>query len=263
MRQCNDILSHTMFDEKDCNGLVLCDKFLPVEILTDIFFYVDYKTAMNCRLVCKRWQVLMNHVWYKKTNQTMAKPFPWDNNMPWSVFYLTCTKKPYGRNLLKDYSDTKDMDYWRSLNWRFRCNSYFWLERPMYVPNLKDIIYHPRIQNVDLEDEGIHPYIIDTYRPTIEISEWINCREDHPPISYELTVELVDINNKQVEQFYTSYDIKREEQNQRLQFLHTFEDYGIGVRKITFKHGEMNGLKMLRTCVSVKIPEKAFVLSQS
>ncbi|KAG5336163.1 FBX6 protein, partial [Acromyrmex heyeri] len=261
MRQCNDILSHTMFDEKDCNGLILCDKFLPVEILTDIFFYVDYKIAMNCRLVCKRWQVLMNYVWYKKTNQTMAKPFPWDNNMPWSAFYLTCIKKPYGRNLLKDHSDTKD--YWKSLNWlNFRYN---WLERRL-CQNVPNIIYNPRIQNIDLEDEGIHPYIIDTYRPTIEVSEWINCQGNHSPISYELTVELVDINNKQVEQFYTSYDIKREEQNQRLQFSHTFEDYGVGVRKIIFKvnlNGEMNGLKISRTCISVKIPEKAFVLSQS
>ena len=121
MRQCNDILSHMMFDEKHCNGLVLCDKLLPVEVLTKILFYVDCKTAMNCQLVCKRWQMLMNYVWYKKINQIVAKPFPWDDNMPWSVFYLTCTKKSYGRNLLKNHSGAKGMGYRSKLalqNWQ-------------------------------------------------------------------------------------------------------------------------------------------------
>jgi len=47
------------------------------------------------------------------------------------------------------------------------------------------------------------------------------------------------------------------------QFSHTFENCAVGVRKISFKHGEINGLKMSRTCVSVKIPEKAFILSTS
>ena len=47
------------------------------------------------------------------------------------------------------------------------------------------------------------------------------------------------------------------------QFSHTFEDYAVGGRKISFKHGEINGLKMSRTCVSVKIPEKVFILSQA
>ena len=47
------------------------------------------------------------------------------------------------------------------------------------------------------------------------------------------------------------------------QFSHTFEGYGVGVRKISFKYGELKGLKMSRTCVSVKIPEKAFVLSKA
>ncbi|KAG5330681.1 FBX2 protein, partial [Acromyrmex charruanus] len=255
MAQCNDILSHTMFDEKDCNGLILCDKFLPVEILTDIFSYVNGMTAMNCRLVCKRWQELMNYVWYKKTNQIMAKPFPWDNNMPWSAFYLTCINMPYCRNLLKDFSVTKE-------DWR----SPLWLNLQRLDRNT-EIIYNPRIQNIDLVDEGIHPYIIDTYRPTIEVIEWIVCHKNHTPINYELTVELIDINNKQVEQFYTSYDIKKEEQKM-LQFSHTFEDYGVGVRKIIFKANlnsdkQINGLRICRTCVSVNIPEKAFVLSQS
>ena len=111
MRQGNDILSHMTFDEKHCNGLVLCDKFLPVEVLTEILFYVDCKTALNCQLVCKLWQTLMNYVWFKKINQIdckkiVAEPFLWDDNMPWSVFYL-CIKS-YRRNLyMKNHSGAK------------------------------------------------------------------------------------------------------------------------------------------------------------
>ncbi|XP_018354326.1 PREDICTED: F-box only protein 6-like isoform X1 [Trachymyrmex septentrionalis] len=264
MRQFNDTLSHMMFDVKDCNGLVLCNKFLPVEVLTKIFSYVDYKTMLNCLLVCKHWQMLIYYVWYTKINQIMDKPFPLDDNMPWSVLYLTCKKKPYGRNLLKNHSGAEGIGHWTGLNWFIKTNNYpCKVKRSFCLTESENVQYNPRTQNIDLKEEGIHPYIIDIYRPTIQVSEWINCRADSSSVSYKLTVELIDIHNKQVEKFYTSYDIKKEEQNKWLQFSHTFEGYGVGVRKISFKYGELKGLKMSRTCVSVKIPEKAFVLSKA
>jgi len=126
MSQCNDILSHMMFDEKHCNGLVLCNKFLPVEVLTEILFYVDCKTAMNCQLVCKLWQMLMNYVCYKKINQIVAKPFLWDDNMSWSEFYLSYMKSCRRNLYMKNHSGPKDICYWTDLSWCYRTDNQDW-----------------------------------------------------------------------------------------------------------------------------------------
>jgi len=50
--------SCVMFNEEGDNGLMLCGKYLPVEMLMKIC-YADYKTLVSCQLVCKRWRMLI------------------------------------------------------------------------------------------------------------------------------------------------------------------------------------------------------------
>ncbi|XP_024883728.1 F-box only protein 6-like, partial [Temnothorax curvispinosus] len=206
--------SRVMFDEEDNNGLVLCDKYLPVEVLIEIFCHVDCKTLLRCQLVCKRWKMLMNHVWHKKTEWTLGKPFPWNDKMPWTVYYLACTKKPYERNLVKNHSgDEKSFRHWDiSYNgghrWTVEKPPAGMPELPQTEPLFKDrqtcfatsYEHCTKVQVIILTDEGIHPYILDTYQPPIEVSEWYGCRYDCPA-RYQLRVKLFRNDNKMIDEF--------------------------------------------------------------
>lgn len=162
--------------------MVLGDKYLPVEVLIEILCHADCQTLMRCQLVCKRWKMLMNYVWHKKTEQTLGKPFPWTDGMPWSVFYLTCAKKPYERNLVKNHSGAEGTNHWELI-----CNGGDrWMveEPPVGVPEppqTESMFKNRKIcfttsfhscakkQDIDLIREGIHPYILDTYQPPIVV----------------------------------------------------------------------------------------------
>lgn len=170
------------FDEEDDNGLVLCDKYLPIEVLMEIFCHADCKTLLRCQLVCKRWRMLMRDVWHKKTERALAKPFPWNDKMPWSVFYLACTKKPYEMNLVRNHSGAERMNHWEIMSnggdhWKVE-------EPPVGVPELPQTepMFNDRqicfvtsfadcskIQNISLTSAGIHPYILDLYQPPIVV----------------------------------------------------------------------------------------------
>lgn len=170
-----------MFDVEDDNGLVLCDKYLPVEVLIEIFCHADCATLLNCQLVCKRWYMLMSHVWHKKTERTLARPFPW--NVHWSVFYFTCTKRPYERNLLRNHSGAEGMVHWKvhqngGYEWKVEEPPIGVPELPQTEPMFKDrqtcfttsFEYCSKIQEIILRDEGVHPYILDIYQPPIIVS---------------------------------------------------------------------------------------------
>ncbi|XP_076280084.1 uncharacterized protein LOC143208956 [Lasioglossum baleicum] len=54
------------FDEERENGLIFADRYIPGELLTQIFTYVDHKSLLSCQLVCKRWEMLIkSYVWRK------------------------------------------------------------------------------------------------------------------------------------------------------------------------------------------------------
>lgn len=264
-----------MFDEESDNGLVLCDKYLPKEMLMEILCHADCKTLLNCQLVCKHWNRLMNKVWHMKTEQTLGKPFPWNDRIPWSVYYFACTKKPYERNLIKNHSGAYGLADWKLLlnggdRWKVE-------EPPVGVQELQEMA-DPMFENrqicfttsfqrcnkeqkIDLTREGIHPYILDTYRPPIVVSEWYSCRWDCPAV-YELGVELLGIDNELIDEFVFKDILIGEKQNEWLKVSHVFENYGPGLRIISFEHGGKDrsywaghyGSKMTRACVFVKIP---------
>ncbi|XP_071626377.1 F-box only protein 6-like isoform X1 [Temnothorax longispinosus] len=250
--------SRVMFDEEDNNGLVLCDKYLPAEVLIEIFCHADCKTLLRCQLVCKRWKMLINHVWHKKTERTLGKPFLWDDKMPWTVYYLACTKKPYERNLVKNHSGAESLRHWdatvpwdRTYGWLVTESPWTVAEPPVGMPQLpqteplfkdRQICFTTthkdckKVQVIILRDEGIHPYILDTYQPPIEVSEWYGCRLECPAV-YQLRVTLYHNDETIMDQFLFRDVIKRRKRNQWLKIKHVFKNYGPGLKGITFEHG--------------------------
>ncbi|XP_077257736.1 F-box only protein 44-like isoform X2 [Temnothorax americanus] len=275
-----------MFDEEDNNGLVLCDKYLPVEMLIEIFYYIaDCKAdLLRCLLVCRRWKMLMNHIWHKKTERTLGKPFPWNDEMPWTVYYLARTKKPYDRNLVKNHSGAMYKKHWdipewwlldsdSERNWTVEEPPVGMPELPQTEPLFKDrqicfaIPYAQcyKVQTIVLTDEGIHPYILDTYQPPIEVSEWYGCRWDCPS-SYHLRVKLFHNDDTMIDEFLFRDFLLGRKQNRWLKIEHVFKNYGPGLRRITFEHSsgmefyrprhDLKGIKVAGACVCVRNPQE-------
>lgn len=181
----NMISTRVIFDEKGDNGLILCDKYIPAELLVEIFCNTNLKTLLNCQLVCKRWKILIqDYVWRKKGEMTLGKPFPRDKNIPWNVFYLICKKKPFERNLLKNHSGEYGVGhYWQIISqggdqWAVENPPLGVPELPLTEPvfegkqNCFVTSYHHclKVQQIDLIAEGFTPYVLDVLQPPIEVS---------------------------------------------------------------------------------------------
>lgn len=172
-----------MFDENSDNGLVICEKYIPSELLAEILCHANLKTVLNCQLVCKRWKMLIqSYVWRKKAELTLGKPFPRYKKIPWEVFYLICKKKPFERNLLKNHSGANKKKYWRIV--REGGDSWKVEEPPVGVPELpptepvfegKQVCFVTsyqsclKMQLIDLVAEGLHPYVLDVIQPPIMV----------------------------------------------------------------------------------------------
>ncbi|XP_018304360.1 F-box only protein 6 isoform X2 [Mycetomoellerius zeteki] len=259
---------HVEFDEENDDGLILCDKFLPVEMLMKIFAHIDCKTTiMNCLLVCKRWKTLMTYVWYKKTKQTlMDKSILWNNEVPWSIYYIACSKKLFERNLIRNHSGAIGICKWEIPTKKIGLNNVQLFRSLILVEKLPDSVPElpqteplfrdtqtcfnfclfekgeipSKEQYIHLEYEGISPYILDTYQPPIMVSDWYCCPTGDP-IIYKLNVSLYGErgpnNVHSLIKCLKFQDIvEGERQNQWLQISHEFRNYGTGVRSICFEH---------------------------
>ncbi|XP_015599833.1 F-box only protein 6 isoform X2 [Cephus cinctus] len=268
--------SRVQFDENDNNGLTITNQYIPEELLSEILCYVPYKTLLNCQLVCKRWKILIQeYVWRKKAEMIIQHSLPPIKNMPWSVYYDICKKRPFERNLLKNHSGKEDINrHWKIWSnggdhWIVECP-------PLNVPPLpSDPVFEggqhcfvtsyrncTKEQTIDLGNEGLTPYLMDKLQPPIVISEWYSCRWDCPAI-YECTVELLGDSHDLIDSFQFHDIIEGDRQNQWHRISHEFKNYGPHVKQISFRHGGKDksfwaghyGSKMAGACVIVKIPE--------
>lgn len=170
------------FDTNGDNGLNIVNKYIPEELLSDILLYADHTTLLNCQLVCKRWKVLIqSYVWRKKAEMILKRPMPLD--MPWSVFYAICKKKPFERNLLKNHSGKDGVEKnWRVLSqggdhWRVECPPLGVPLLPVTEPvfegkqNCFATSYYScsKEQTVDLLAEGLTSRILDFLQPPIVV----------------------------------------------------------------------------------------------
>ncbi|OAD59099.1 F-box only protein 6 [Eufriesea mexicana] len=265
-----------MFDEKSENGLIVGGKYLPEELLAEIFCYVDCDSLLRCQIVCKLWKVLIQtYVWRKKVEILFGRSLLLNKEVPWYVHYVICKKKPFERNLIQNHSgEYGTQKYWKIISeggdrWK--------VENPptnvVPLPNNEPVFegkqfcfvtsYRSctKIQIIDLEVEGLTSYVLDNLQPPIVVSEWYSCRSDCPAI-YECDIKLLGEGNRIIDFFHFHDSIIGEQQNQWHRISHEFKNYGHGLRKIHFSHSGTDklfwaghyGSKMAGACVHVKIP---------
>jgi hypothetical protein len=80
---------------------------LPEEILVHVLSYVDIKTLVKLRRVCRWWKHLIdNEVWRLKVSREKSrslKSVETKQKLPWFVYYCICDRDPFGKNLLKNH----------------------------------------------------------------------------------------------------------------------------------------------------------------
>jgi len=92
---------------------------LPDEMVVNTLSFVDADTLLDCRLVCKRWQELIDaYVFQEKAsreNEFVNNGRGYhsfsqiDSNsvrkleLPWYVFHVICKYDPFNRNLVKNH----------------------------------------------------------------------------------------------------------------------------------------------------------------
>lgn len=91
---------------------------LPDEMVVHVLSFVNIDSLLDCRLVCRRWKVLIDSLVYQ---EKAAQENEFVNNghgfysfsqidsntvrklkLPWYVFYAVCKYDPFNRNLVKN-----------------------------------------------------------------------------------------------------------------------------------------------------------------
>lgn len=180
--------------DSDNNGLLLCDHFIPEELLCDLMcFYLDEKALAQCQQVCKRWnQLLKAYVWRHKAGITTGLKFSReDRSLGWFDYcsiYAISARKMLNRNLVKNHSGanglrkTEGEIYWTTV----RSGGHGWKVEnpPIGVPLLPSDEQFPdneqrcfatsfgecsKVYTIDLLEEGLSSSILDHFQPPIQV----------------------------------------------------------------------------------------------
>ena len=171
-----------LYNIEDNNGLIFYENYIPSEIFTKIFCFVDHKNLLKCQLVCKNWQIhIQECVWHKKATIALGHWIPIDENIPWKQYYLICDKKPFNRNLIKNHSGEMGFKHWNIIlnggnDWKVE-------NPPLGVPPLpEDPVFEGKNccfvtsyteclkeQIIDLAGEGLTHYLLDSVQPVIKV----------------------------------------------------------------------------------------------
>ncbi|XP_014226462.1 F-box only protein 6-like [Trichogramma pretiosum] len=263
------------------NGLVFnFEHYIPQELVSDIFTYLDIESLVACQQVCRTWKSLIqSYVWRKKAEQKLRQALPHDEEASWIMYYKICKQRPLKRNLIKNPCGNNGFRHWKILSNggdRWTTES-----PPTGIPPLPTDLnvltedscfvtsYGPcwASQEIDLIKEGCTEYLLDNIQPVIKIREWYGCRWDCKAVYYN-SIELLEDENifdvsivKAKKKFKDT--LWHEKQNKWFKFEHVFKDYGPGLRKIVFNHGGQDsqfwaghfGSKMTRASIILEIPE--------
>lgn len=164
------------------NGLILQNVEIPQELIENILFYVDVKTLLNCRRVCKCWnEIITDYIWRKKAEVKIGRTFTSDSIFEWKDFYLLCSDL-FGRNLMDNHSGKVKFKRWQITHnhgdkWSIECP-------PIGSPALPKEPEFGNTQHcfvtsygncykfyiIDLIKEGFTENILDHLQPPIEVS---------------------------------------------------------------------------------------------
>ena len=166
------------------NGLILGGKHIPQELITDIFFYVDCESLRNSQHVCKKWWILIDsYVWKKKAEMIMGCSLPLIKDIPGSVLYMICLKRPFNRNLLKNHSGELGVEkHWEILSdekdsWTVENPPAGVWALPDTEPIFKGNSYCfatsgydcSKEQTIELATEGLSSFLLDKFQPSIMV----------------------------------------------------------------------------------------------
>lgn len=243
---------------------------LPYEASAHILSFVPLlELANTCPLVCRRWREFLSnpHFWKSimKERGNFSVRLNEVKNVIWPklCYYTVC--RP---NMIKSFDkDTKKLcfTHWKtsSTNWdRFKLSSrsarqdrgggnHWEIEDDWIKPVENEDVYiengHSaqnyvtsygwccREQLVRLSDVGLSDEIMDTLRPTIEVSEWFCARWDCGSV-FCIHLELLDA-RKQVVKFFEHSVVTEQWLGGELgwrRMAHDFKEYEEGVRYLRF-----------------------------
>lgn len=175
------------FDEESYNGIVFDNNILiPEELISRIFvYYMDPKSLLNCQLVCKRWNMIINdYVWRQKATIRTHRHFTSEEPYDWMDYFIIITK--IEKNLLKNHSGAEGEI---ERNWRIERNGGDgWIieNSPIGAPCLPEDpefgnSQHcfvtswgtcQKLQTINLISNGFTANILDNLQPPIQVL-WI------------------------------------------------------------------------------------------
>ena len=93
-------------DDGDLNGFYFGSQFLAEELVSHILSLGDVETIKICRLVCKRWCLLISNRYFWKM-KVLAESKHWPNiplteSMPCTFYISIYQHQPFERNLIKN-----------------------------------------------------------------------------------------------------------------------------------------------------------------
>ncbi|XP_003424333.1 F-box only protein 2 isoform X1 [Nasonia vitripennis] len=265
IKELNNIISRqssTTSGKDDINGLAIFEHFIPYELLSRIFCYLNSNELVVCHLVCKRWnELIKEYVWRKKAELISGQTFPFDEKINWVSYYLLCAKNAFNRNLLLSDKvvarDDNECDHGAFETIEFDKN-----ENPPPInvmPFPEDLVVNDQIRcsissplsfsgakksfRIHLLKEGLTEKILNNIQPIIKVSVWFCCKLDGKEADFSCYTRL--LGRPYPEDPDASAFVMRSAQfNKRLnnvdqkgkwfQCTFEFKNYGKGLRRIKF-----------------------------
>lgn len=223
---------------------------LPEQLIEYVLSFVDETDLLgSCRHTCKLFRdIIDSNGFWKIKCLRYGKVIPAFKleELPPRYYQRIYIGNPYDRNLLRNgYGDSPrgTFAFWRITEnggdgWKHEETPKGADPSPLERPGCFATSYGActKQQVVNLVKEGVHPVILDNYKPEIEVSEWHAARFDCGCV-YRLTVSLLD-DKRRVLLEYTTDTIVTEQWLGRewSQVTHVFRDYPAGVRFVQFQH---------------------------
>lgn len=216
---------------------------VPLEIVEEIFLNLPHhQVVCVCRLVCRQWKEVADSesLWSERCRREgyhLRDP----SNVPkdWRLFYFLCKKR---KNLLKNPSGENKMRGWQIV----QNGGDRWKVEGVMAPHPNQVVRKnfvtsyimcTKSQLIDLEKEGYNAWFMDHFQPHIKVSDWYAPRWDCG-CEYTISVRLLN-ERKETVQSFNPDTIYFEQWNDQQwhQMTHVFQNYGPGVRYISFMHG--------------------------